>query len=60
MPTVTSHQRLAHAYLAEASAWDKLDGRIPGEAGHNPSLWAAWLSALRAASQLTTALPVKK
>jgi hypothetical protein len=51
MLTVIAPETPDQAYEAESSAWDRLDGRIPGQVGHNPALWTAWLTALRAASR---------
>lgn len=49
MPTPPPLNDRDKAYFAESSAWEMLDGRIPGQAGHNPSLWAVWVAALKAA-----------
>jgi hypothetical protein len=57
MPTVTARETRAQAYLAESKAFDKLEGRIPGQVGHNPSLWTEWLAALRVATLLSGTSP---
>jgi hypothetical protein len=56
MPTPPLNDR-DEVYVAESIAWDALDGHIPGQAGHNPSLWAVWIAALKAASMLAESAP---
>jgi hypothetical protein len=41
----------AAAYALEARAWLALEGRIPGHPLHDAAAWAAWRSALHAASK---------
>jgi hypothetical protein len=56
MPTPPLNDR-DKAYFAESSAWEMLEGHIPGQPGHDPSLWAIWIAALKKAIMMSESPP---
>jgi hypothetical protein len=40
-------QSYADAEVRERAQWERVKGRYPGQAGHDPQLWAQWLDAAK-------------
>lgn len=55
-----NRQQFVDAYRAateeESRLWKKVEGRGPGQAGHDPDLWRQWLEAVGRTNAASKAL----